>query len=374
MHSAECGSERVNSRECQSRRDSELLRSSLAQFVKPISSPHAVSYAVLAVPIFNARRLSWRIQASAVLRRWMRAKQREIASKGGRAAHAKGTAHEFTSDEARVAGRKGGEAVSRDRAHMSAIGREGGHSRGRTRQPGIAGNSRRAMDTERQNYIGHGSDRGTFEESNRESVAVIAARKAATISARQQREPRLVLAGSAASVPRPGLSAKISLNPALLAEARPTNAAGASPPGVPGRDRTCDPQLRRLLLYPTELRGRKGGRENWSGREDSNLRPPAPKAGALPDCATPRRGTPHNSVAADAIPSDRLRAIDAARPAAPLPTVWPSARSSMNSKAWLCARRRSTLPATVCPVAVSSSYSTSSMSGSSIDACRSRFS
>jgi general stress protein YciG len=61
-------------------------------------------------------------------------KQREIASKGGRAAHAKGTAHEFTSDEARVAGRKGGEAVSKDRAHMSAIGREGGHSRGRSRQ------------------------------------------------------------------------------------------------------------------------------------------------------------------------------------------------------------------------------------------------
>ena len=62
-------------------------------------------------------------------------KQREIASKGGRAAHAKGTAHEFTSDEARVAGRKGGEAVSRDRQHMSTIGREGGHSRGaRARQ------------------------------------------------------------------------------------------------------------------------------------------------------------------------------------------------------------------------------------------------
>jgi general stress protein YciG len=93
-------------------------------------------------------------------------KQREIASKGGRAAHAKGTAHEFTSDEARVAGRKGGEAVSRDRAHMSAIGREGGHSRGRTRQPGLGGNNA-GIDTERQNYIGHGNDRGTFEESNR---------------------------------------------------------------------------------------------------------------------------------------------------------------------------------------------------------------
>ncbi len=36
------------------------------------------------------------------------AKQREIASKGGKAAHAKGTAHEFTSEEAREAGRKGG--------------------------------------------------------------------------------------------------------------------------------------------------------------------------------------------------------------------------------------------------------------------------
>lgn len=67
------------------------------------------------------------------------AKQREIASKGGRAAHAKGTAHEFTSEEARIAGRKGGEAVSRDRSHMAAIGREGGHSRG-ARARAAAGN------------------------------------------------------------------------------------------------------------------------------------------------------------------------------------------------------------------------------------------
>ena len=67
------------------------------------------------------------------------AKQREIASKGGRAAHSKGTAHEFTSDEARIAGRKGGEAVSRDRAHMAAIGREGGHSRGARARAAAAG-------------------------------------------------------------------------------------------------------------------------------------------------------------------------------------------------------------------------------------------
>jgi general stress protein YciG len=95
------------------------------------------------------------------------AKQKEIASKGGRAAHAKGTAHEFTSDEARVAGRKGGEAVSRDRAHMSAIGREGGHSRGRSRQAQVSGSPGMA-DTERS-YIGNerASDRGSLSSSDR---------------------------------------------------------------------------------------------------------------------------------------------------------------------------------------------------------------
>src|SRR3982750_158930 len=59
-----------------------------------------------------------------------REKQREIASKGGRAAHQKGTAHEFTSDEAREAGRKGGMAVSQNREHMAAIGRKGGQESG----------------------------------------------------------------------------------------------------------------------------------------------------------------------------------------------------------------------------------------------------
>ncbi len=62
-----------------------------------------------------------------------RSKQREIASKGGKAAHAKGTAHEFDSGEAREAGRKGGVAVSRNREHMAAIGRRGGEARGQSR-------------------------------------------------------------------------------------------------------------------------------------------------------------------------------------------------------------------------------------------------
>lgn len=42
-----------------------------------------------------------------------RNRQREIASKGGRAAHQKGTAHEWTREEAREAGRKGGIASHR---------------------------------------------------------------------------------------------------------------------------------------------------------------------------------------------------------------------------------------------------------------------
>lgn len=49
-------------------------------------------------------------------------KQREIASKGGRAAHLKGTAHEWDSDEARRAGRKGGQISRGGRGRLSAEG------------------------------------------------------------------------------------------------------------------------------------------------------------------------------------------------------------------------------------------------------------
>jgi general stress protein YciG len=51
-----------------------------------------------------------------------RAKQREIASKGGKAAHQKGTAHEWTSEEARDAGRKGGIASHRRRRELNSPG------------------------------------------------------------------------------------------------------------------------------------------------------------------------------------------------------------------------------------------------------------
>jgi general stress protein YciG len=55
-------------------------------------------------------------------------KQREIARLGGAAAHARGVAHRFSADEARAAGRKGGQSVSQDRDHMSDIGRRGGET------------------------------------------------------------------------------------------------------------------------------------------------------------------------------------------------------------------------------------------------------
>lgn len=57
------------------------------------------------------------------------AKQREIASKGGKAAHQKGTAHEWTSEEARDAGRKGGIASHRRRREQMG-GSPGADDRG----------------------------------------------------------------------------------------------------------------------------------------------------------------------------------------------------------------------------------------------------
>ena len=65
-------------------------------------------------------------------------KQREIASKGGRAAHQKGTAHEWTSEEARSAGRKGGQ-ISRGGRGRLAEGETGGAER--TEMPREAGSS-----------------------------------------------------------------------------------------------------------------------------------------------------------------------------------------------------------------------------------------
>jgi hypothetical protein len=59
-------------------------------------------------------------------------KQREIASKGGRAAHQKGTAHEWTSEEARSAGRKGGQISRGGRGRLADSGFDGNPEAGDT--------------------------------------------------------------------------------------------------------------------------------------------------------------------------------------------------------------------------------------------------
>jgi general stress protein YciG len=101
-------------------------------------------------------------------------RQKEIASKGGRAAHQKGTAHEWSSDEARSAGQKGGIAVSRDRAHMAAIGREGGESRSRAsraaRDPGSMTDRELSRPVSRDGD-GRGDGRAEFGGSARASSA-----------------------------------------------------------------------------------------------------------------------------------------------------------------------------------------------------------
>ena len=79
-------------------------------------------------------------------------RRREIASVGGKAAHAKGTAHEWTAEEARVVGRRGGEAISQDREHMAAIGRKGGEvvSRDRERMAEIGRKGGRAISAQHE--------------------------------------------------------------------------------------------------------------------------------------------------------------------------------------------------------------------------------
>lgn len=101
------------------------------------------------------------------------AKQKEIASKGGKAAHAKGTAHEFSADEARNAGRKGGEAVSRDRDHMARIGRSGGEAVSRDRDHmsriGREGGEARGTRARQSRTGGEEAAASTESDSGRES-------------------------------------------------------------------------------------------------------------------------------------------------------------------------------------------------------------
>ncbi len=92
--------------------------------------------------------------------------QREIARRGGQAAHRKGTAHEFTREEARVAGQRGGRVVSADRLHMSRIGQRGGLTATRTRR--LRPTDARSTGEQQDTVATRGSDRAAAEDRQRE--------------------------------------------------------------------------------------------------------------------------------------------------------------------------------------------------------------
>ena len=99
--------------------------------------------------------------------------RRGVASRGGKAAHDRGTAHEFTPEEAREAGRKGGLRVSGDRSHMADIGRRGGAR--------VSGN--------REHMAAIGRRGGRTVSNNREHMAAIGRKGGAARSARRA-EPK----------------------------------------------------------------------------------------------------------------------------------------------------------------------------------------
>ena len=102
-------------------------------------------------------------------------RQRQIASKGGKAAHIKGRAHEFTPEQAREAGRKGGMAVSRDRLHMARIGRKGGEavSGDRAHMARIGRKGGAAVSEDRQHMAEIGREGGQSVSGDRAHMAEI---------------------------------------------------------------------------------------------------------------------------------------------------------------------------------------------------------
>ena len=71
--------------------------------------------------------------------------------------------------------------------------------------------------------------------------------------------------------------------------------------------------------YPFDIIAKSAKSEKWSGREDSNLRPPGPEPGALPDCATPRtmdKVSGWSSLGKRRAPGENLRSND----------CWPTSR------------------------------------------------
>ena len=138
------------------------------------------------------------------------AKKREIASRGGRAAHEKGTAHEFTPDEARQAGKKGGERVSQNRDHMASIGRRGGEavSRDREHMARIGRKGGEAVSRDRQHMATIGREGGESRANVRKSLSARSeSMKCAGVTPAVTASPRRLAARTRSSPARNSASA-----------------------------------------------------------------------------------------------------------------------------------------------------------------------
>lgn len=85
-------------------------------------------------------------------------KRREISGKGGRAAHIKGTAHEWTKEEARIAGRKGGMASRRGRLQTGPSEGLDGHMAAAFRPSPVAYNDGGVLDTPLSRHAGEAQE------------------------------------------------------------------------------------------------------------------------------------------------------------------------------------------------------------------------
>lgn len=101
-------------------------------------------------------------------------RRKEIASRGGKAAHEQGKAHTYTPDEARVSGRKGGQKVAINRKHMSEIGKKGGAtvSQDRKHMAEIGAKGGRAVSHDREHMakIGRTGGRNRGKTNGHEHV------------------------------------------------------------------------------------------------------------------------------------------------------------------------------------------------------------
>jgi hypothetical protein len=142
---------------------------------------------------------------------------------------------------------------------------------------------------------GHRSSTPTSSGSWRRTCRPASAADRPTTSY-SRRTTRVGTRGSCSSCgPRSARSTPAPSRPGSSSAAGPGPSASwrspGSRPASSGRAPRAGDHRRPQVLPVLRAAGRREGGK-WSGRADLNGRPPAPKAGALPGCATPRRPYP----------------------------------------------------------------------------------